>query len=74
LRFGEIQVRDVDEFARLFGQGLGDGRVGVPERADGDAAAEVEVAFARDVEQITARAVAQDDLEASVAGHDVVRE
>ena len=55
LRLGEIKVRDVDEFARLFDERLGDGRVSVAETAHGDAGAQVEIAFARDIKQVTAR-------------------
>ena len=36
--------------------------------------AEVEVAFARDIKQVTARAVAEHEVEAAVAGHDVFAE
>ena len=74
LRFGEIKVRDVDELPRLLDQRLGDGRVRVAEAADGNARAEIEVAFARDIKQIAARAVAEHEVEAAVARHDVFAE
>jgi len=38
-----------------------------PETADGNAAAEIEIAFAGDIKNVAARAVAQDDFETSVA-------
>ena len=72
LRFGEIKVRDVDQFARLLGERLRDGRVRVSQAADGDARAEVQVAFAGDIEKIAARAVAEHEVEAAVARHDVL--
>ena len=74
LRLGEIQIGDVDQFLRLLDERLGDGRMRVAEAAHGNAAAEVEIAFAGDIKNITARAVAQDEFKASVAGHDVFRE
>ena len=74
LRLGEIQVRDVDQFARLFDERLGDGRVRVAEAAHGNAGAKVEVTFARDIKQVTARAMAEREVEAAVAGHDVLAE
>ena len=74
LWLGEIQVRDVDEFFGLLDEGLGDGRVRVAETAHGNAGAEVEVAFARDIKQVTARAVAEHEVEAAIAGHDVLAE
>ena len=74
LRLGEIQVRDVDEFFGLFDERLGDGRVRVAETAHGDARAEVEVTFARDIKQVTARAVAENEVESAIAGHNVLAE
>ena len=74
LRFGEIQVRDVNQFARLLDERLGDGRMRVAETAHGDARAEIEVAFARDIKQIAARAVTEHEVEAAIAGHDVFAE
>ena len=74
LRLGEIQIRDVNQFFRLLHQRLRDGRVRVAEAANGDAAAEVEVAFAGDIENVAASAVAQREIKASVAGHDVFAE
>ena len=55
LRFVVIEIRGVDQLARLLDQRLGDGRVRVAQRADGDAAAQIEVALARDVVEIAAR-------------------
>ena len=74
LRLGEIQIGNVDEFFGLLDERLGDGRMRVAEAAHGDAAAEIEIAFAGDIKNIAARAVAQDEFKASVAGHDVFRE
>ena len=74
LRFGEIKIRDVDEFFGLLDERLGDGRVRVAEAIHGDAAAEVEVAFARDIKDVAARAMAQHEVKAAVAGHDIFRE
>ena len=74
LRLGEIKIRDVDEFFGLLDERLGDGRVRVAEAIHGDAAAEVEIALARDIKDVAARAVAQHEVKASVAGHDIFRE
>ena len=74
LRLGEIKVRDVDEFFGLFDERPGDGRVRVAKTAHGNAGAEVEVTFARDIKQITARAMAEHEVEAAIAGHDVLAE
>ena len=41
----------------MFDERLGDGGMRVAETANGDAAAEVEIAFAGDIKKITARAV-----------------
>ena len=71
LRFVVVEIRNVDELARLLDQRLGDGRVRVAERGDGDAAAEIEVAPARHVEHVAAGAVAERDVEARVTGHDM---
>ena len=74
LRLGEIKIRDVDQFFRLLDERLGDGRMRVAEAIDRDAAAEVEITFARDIKNVAARAVAQHEFKASVAGHDILRE
>ena len=74
LRFGEIKVGDVDQFPRLLDQRLGDGRMRVAEAAHGNARAEIEIAFAGDIKHITARAVAEDEVKAPVARHDVFAE
>ena len=74
LRFGEIEIGDVDELLRLLHQRGGDGRVRVAEAAHGDAAAEIQVAAAGHVKQIAARPVAEDEFEATVAGHNVACE
>ena len=60
--------------ARLLDQRLGDGRVRVAERADGDAAAQIQVAPPGHVVEVAARAVAEHEVEAAVAGHDVLLE
>src|SRR6185295_12355562 len=43
LRLVIVEVRDVDELLRLVDEGLGDFGMRVPQRADRDAAAQVEV-------------------------------
>ena len=67
-----IKIGSMDELARLLDERLGDGRRRMTERADGNPAAEVEVAFARDVPHLAARAVAQHEVEAAVGRHDVL--
>ena len=74
LRLVVIEIRGVDELARLLDQRLGDGRVSVAERTDRDAAAQIQVTPARDVVEIAARPVAQHDVEAAITGHDVLLE
>jgi len=49
LWFGEIQIRDVDQFFGLLDERVGDGRMRVAEAIHGDAAAEVKIAFACNV-------------------------
>ncbi len=71
LRLGEIQIGNVNQFFRLLDERLGDGRMRVAETTHGDAAAKIEIAFARDIKNVTARAVAQREVKSSVAGHDV---
>ena len=74
LRLGEIQVRHMNQLAGLLDERLGDGRVRVAEATHGDAAAQVEIALARDVKNITARAVTEHEVKAPVARHDVLTE
>ena len=64
----------MDEFFGLFDERLGDGRVRVAETAHGDAGAQVEIAFARDIKQVTARSVTEHEVEAAVARHNVFAE
>src|SRR5947209_13916842 len=61
LRFVIIKVRAMNEFARLLEQHFGNCRVRMAKRADGDAAAKVQVAFAAGVIHITAGTMAQHD-------------
>ena len=72
LRLVVIEIRGVNELARLLNQRLGNGRVRVAEAAHCDAAAEVQVPLAGDIEQVTARAVAEHEVEAPVTGHHVL--
>ena len=58
LRLVVIEIRDVDNLARLLDQSLGDGRVRVAERTHSNAATQVEVTPARNVVEVAARAVA----------------
>ena len=72
LLFVIIKVRHVNELARLLDQGLGDCRVRVAQRSDGDAAAQIEITLAGHVIDVAARAVAQDQVEPPVAGDDIL--
>ena len=74
LRLVIIEIGNVDQLARLLDERLGDGRVRVAERGHRDAAAEIEIALAGDVKNVTARAVAQHDIKAPVARHHVFLE
>jgi len=58
LRFVVVEVRAVDNFARLLGQRLRDGRMRMAQRVDGDAAAQIEIAPAGDVVEAASRSVA----------------
>ncbi len=49
LGFVVVIVLCVDDLARLLDQRLGDGRVGMTQRRNGDAPAQIQVAFAGDV-------------------------
>jgi len=46
----------------------------VTEAVHGDAAAEVEIAFASDIKNIAAVPVTQNDFKPTIAGHDIFRE
>ncbi len=74
LRFMVIEVRRVDDLAGLLDERLGDGRMRVAERAHRDATAQIEIALSVHVEEITARAVTERDVEAAIARHDVFTE
>ncbi len=71
LRFGEIQIGNVNQLPGLLDEGLGDGRMRVAQTAHGNAAAEIKVALARHVENVTAQAVAQNEIESAIAGNDI---
>ncbi len=64
----------MNQLARLLDQGVRDGPGRVAQREDGHAAAEVEITPARDVPDLAAGAVAQDEVEAAVGRHDVLLE
>ena len=74
LRLVIIKVRDMEELARLLRERVRNLGVRVAERADGDAAAEIEVTLAVHVPQVTAAAVAEGEFEAAVARHHVLLE
>ena len=71
LRFGVIKVRDVNQFARLLDERSRNFRMGVAEATNRDAAAQVEIAPPGDVVEITARAVAEREVESRVTRDDV---
>ena len=64
-----IQVGDVYQPPGLFHQRLGDFGVGMAQRAHGDTAAQVQVALAGDIPDMAAGAVAQGQVESTVAWH-----
>src|SRR2546423_412449 len=72
LRFVIIKVRNVDQLARLLNERLGDRRMGVAERADGDTAAQIEVAFAGNIIDITARPVTEHNVETAITRHHIL--
>ena len=71
LRLGEIKIRDVQELSRLLEQRIGDFRIGVAQRTDGDAAAEIEVALARHIPDVAPLAVIEREIEARVRRDDI---
>src|SRR5215204_510034 len=72
LAFVIIKVGAMYELGRLVGQDLGDGGMRVAESIDRDPAAKIEVTFAGDIINVAARSVAEDDIEAAIAGNDVL--
>src|SRR5206468_9245353 len=74
LRLRVIKIRDMNEFARLFQQRLGDGRVRVAETAHRDAAAQVEKAPTGHVVEVAAGPVAQRKFKPRIAWDDVFLE
>ena len=60
------------KLARKFGHD--EGRVRVAETVHGNAAAEVKIAPARGIKNVTARAVVEDEVKAAIAGHDIFGE
>src|SRR5260370_496167 len=47
-----IEIGNVDELARLLDQGLGNRRVGMAQRADRNAAAQIQIALASDIIEV----------------------
>src|ERR1051326_1843075 len=74
LGFVIIIVRDVNELARLIDECLGNGRMRMAEGANGNAAAEIEIAFACNIKDVTARAMRQDEVEPPVRGDNILLE
>src|SRR5580698_9965611 len=74
LRFGIVKVAGVDEFLRLRHERFGDGRVRMSQAINRDATAEIQVAPARHVKNVAARAMAQSEVVARVSGQDVLLE
>src|SRR5208283_4160087 len=64
----------MNQFFGLFDERLGDGRMRMAQTAYRDAAAEIQIAFAGDVINITSGAMAQREFKAAVARHYVLRE
>jgi hypothetical protein len=64
----------VDDFAGLLDERLRDGRMRVTERANRDAAAQIEIALAVHVVEIAAGAVTERDVKTPVTRHDVLAE
>lgn len=64
-----VQVGHVHQPPRLLDQRLGDFGMGVTQRAHGDTAAQVQVALAGDIPDMAAGAVAQGQVESTVAWH-----
>jgi hypothetical protein len=71
LRLVVIKVGNVDEFLRLLNKRVGDFRIRVAKATDRNAAAEIEVSLAGNVIDVTARAMADGEIEAGVGGHHV---
>ena len=58
LRLLVIEIGNMNDLLGLLNERFSDGRMRMPERADGDAAAQVEITPAIDVVEMTPRAVA----------------
>jgi len=63
----------MDQLARLLDQRLGDGGMGMAQRTDGDAPAQVEVALPGEVIDITARAVTEHNIETAITRDHILR-
>ena len=74
LQLGVIQVRNVDQSLRLLDQRFGDFRIAMAETAHRDAAAQVQIAFAAHVVNVTSRSVAEGNIEAPIARHHILLE
>ena len=71
LRLGEIKIGDVEELSRLLEQRVGDLRIGVAQGANRDATAEIEIAPARHIPDVTSLAVIERQIEARVGRDDI---
>src|SRR6266516_6537326 len=74
LRLRVIKIRNMNDFARLFQQRLGDGRVRVAETAHRNAAAQVEIAPTGHVVKVASGPVTQRQFKPRIAWDDVFLE
>ncbi len=74
LPFVIVIVGHMHELAGLLDHGFGDGWMSVPQAGYGDARPQIQITLPGGVIDITARAVAQDDVEPSVTGDNILLE
>jgi len=72
LGFVVVEVGDMNKLLRLLQQGIGDFGIGMAKGTNGDPPTQVEVTFAGHIINVTAGAVAEGQIEAGVARHDVL--
>src|SRR6185295_17722785 len=72
LRFGVVEIRNVNELLRLLGQSLGNVGVGMSKGANPDSTRQIEVTSSIHIPQVAARAVVEYQFKAAVRGNDIL--
>src|SRR5208283_2164054 len=74
LRLVIVEIGDVEELARLLDEGFGDGRVGVSQGIDSNAATQIQIPLAGHIISVASGAVTQDEVKPAIAGHNILLE